>query len=98
MRRVSIAICTSGEPVSPSLLPYSLMIWALVAWSSAMISLCELASSSPRTRGVEQARETVTGTRRPQRVTDFAAQTSVGLPQGRASRVHVTGDLIDQVV
>src|SRR5262245_55401511 len=39
MRTVSIAICTSGDPVSPSFVPYSLMILALVAWSSAIIRL-----------------------------------------------------------
>src|SRR3569833_4333506 len=37
IRRVSIATCTSGEPVSPSTVAYSVMICFFVALSSAMV-------------------------------------------------------------
>ena len=39
MRLVRTATCTSGEPVSPSVVAYSFMICGLELWSSAMISL-----------------------------------------------------------
>ena len=36
MRCVSIAICTSGEPVSPSVVAYSVMICFLTSRSNGM--------------------------------------------------------------
>src|SRR4051812_38414383 len=56
MRLVSIATCTSGEPVSPSTVAYSAMILFLLSVSSAMISLFSTGVCQPRSRGVVQAR------------------------------------------
>src|SRR3954465_733841 len=96
IRLVSIATCTSGEPVSLSAVAYSVMILVLVSWSSAIFSviLCwwfcvadETESSHPRRRAGKRDRCRVL--RRRVKLTSRSREQRAGL-------LHVIPDLRDQ--
>src|SRR5215831_1075992 len=95
MRSVSIAIWTSGEPVSVSCLPND---FVACCFASLVRAMCLLGSGRrrPSRRRARKTRTAGAGSR--ERV---ATRSSRGFspsgPAGGARRLHVAGDLLDEL-